>query len=241
MLEFTNNLEKYKEVKKQKIFSILPLFIIAAIMGIGYAIYEKSDNSILVLTISFAVFLIIATPIFAWVINKRLKEEKKEFESFRLTIWENAIVREQDDAVILNFPYDKIKSITKKADGSFIIINKDATELIEISQYVNDYEILEHRLSRIMDIEVLKSKTIDEKLKYTGALVGMTLFLITKTFTDKNVLWFIVVLITFSLIWGIIILKNHQSTYKNDKLKYIIAAIILSIGNLFLVYYTLSL
>lgn len=153
MLEFENKKEQFPEIRKQILIKRLPLLIVCSIVGIGAATYEKYEAySLMISIISTCFSVIFATSIFTWLLRKQIRKEKLIFESFKLTLDENRIIKEQSDSPKVIFTFDKIKSITKKPNGSIVIVNKDASELIEISQYINDFDILEHRLGKIMEI-----------------------------------------------------------------------------------------
>ena len=97
------------------------------------------------------------------------------FETFRLTITEDKLIREQHNTPDITIARQDVKEIIKTHNGAFGITGGSKLNGIMVPAYINDAEELERLLSEIRPINGKTSHPLRDKLLIVLAIAGMIL------------------------------------------------------------------
>lgn len=195
---FHTQKERFNEVKKVLLFRSA-LFIVLAVPG-GIAIGSFGSNGAEMDMSVFFLTLPIALGAAGFGVFAALKRQKKIFETFRLSLNSEEVIREAQEVPTFRMARSSIREIIKKKDGSFSIKGKSRMEIIEVPAQMQDYEDLERLLAEIRPI------TANDKLPFYQTIIGQillslfTLGLMATTYISDNKT---IVLVSGTLIIGL--------------------------------------
>jgi chromate transport protein ChrA len=218
----------FNEIKKQLIIRSIPIIV----MAIGFAfviVYFNSKNKE---DLFNALPIIIPTIIFAfgYGIFKGLKRQKSLFATYKLTISENNIVREQTNTPLISIPFGEIQSINKDKKGGYSIKGKTAVETIIIPAQIDNQENLEVVLNQIKPIEQLTQPAFDEKYKIPLLLLTMVSMVTVYISFNKILVGICCVIVSTLLIRSsILILKNKSINNKTKRIGYYSLVVLASV------------
>ena len=115
---------------------------------------------------------------------KGINRQKGLFESYRLIINENEIVREQNNTQTISIPHNEVKSIIRSPKGILTIIGNSHTDIIGVPSQINNSEKLTQILSQISPIT--DSDKIPLTEKYKGVLILLMLGLMATVYISKD-------------------------------------------------------
>lgn len=131
----------FSTIKKQLLFRVIPLLIIVLCFGIYISLINSKDK---VPDIFFPLlFIPFAAVVVFFGVYRSMKNQKSLFESYKLTITNNLITREQLNTPSISIYFNEIKEIAKYKNGSLTITGKDTAELIIIPFQIENYPQLE--------------------------------------------------------------------------------------------------
>ena len=150
--EFKIKENGFSEIKNSTFIIAISIFALS-VMAIVLSI--KSNGFITNLsTLLFVVPILISILFLAVFIG--MKRAKKQFESFKLIINKNEIIRRQLYVKVkeISIPINEVKSITKNKKGGIIIKGKSSSplEVIFVPKQIENFEKLTEMLSEILPI-----------------------------------------------------------------------------------------
>lgn len=180
--EFKIKENGFAEIKKAIIVKTIPIVILAAGTGLAISHFNTNGQSTDVNALPFLIPIIIGA--LAFGLFKGINRQKGLFESYKLTINENEIVREQNNTQTISIPRNEIKSIIRNPKGILTIVGNSNTEIIGVPSQINNSEKLEQILSEIKPITDSDKKPLTEK--YKGVLILLTLGLMATVYISKD-------------------------------------------------------
>ena len=180
--EFQIKENGFAEIKKAIIIKTIPIAILA--VGTGFAIshFNTNGQSSDVNVLPFAIPLTIGVLVFG--LFKAINRQKELFESYKLIINEDEIIREQFNTQTISIPRNEIKSIIRNPKGILTIVGNSNTEIIGVPSQINNSEKLEQILSEINPITDSDKKPLTEK--YKGVLILLVLGLMATVNISKD-------------------------------------------------------
>jgi hypothetical protein len=157
------------------------------------------------------------------------------FESYRLTITDGEIIREQFNTPDIRIPRDGVKEIVRARNGAFAVIGESKINAILIPAQIEDSDKLELLLSEIKPI-TFKSATALQKLLLPLTLIGMSMLF--WGFSAENIVIFSLcgLGILGMMIWGFIVIQRSKNVDRRFKrLSYIVLLPIFSILSMMIV------
>ena len=152
------------------------------------------------------------------------------YESFRLTITQDEVIREQFNTPNITIPRNSVKEIIKVKNGVIAIIGESKLNAIVVPAQVEQPEELERLLSEITPITVKTVTPWPQKLMLPAMLTGM--LLLFGGLTAENILLFSVsgLGVLALLIAGFIVIQRGKNFDRRMKrTSYIILVPFLSI------------
>ncbi|AXO79327.1 hypothetical protein DZC78_02680 [Olleya aquimaris] len=155
-IEFTIREDSFSEIRRSTLKLAIPMLILLAVlpMIIGLSIWSNgfTTNLETVLIIVPTLILILFLAIFTG-----MKRAKKQFESFKLIIDKDQIIRRQLYVKVkqISIPINEVKSITNNKKGGITIKGKSDSplQIIFVPKQIQSFEKLKKRLSEILPIK----------------------------------------------------------------------------------------
>lgn len=113
--------------------------------------------------------IILLASLFTW--RSFVKSSRDYFNSYKLTLTDNAIVLEVGTGPERGIEYGKIASITEAADGTITAISRSGKTAIKIHKYVENRDEVIASLAEIRPISPAPKKAMDGALRTLAALV----------------------------------------------------------------------
>jgi len=180
--EFQIRENGFAEIKKAMIIKTIPIVILAAGTGLSISYFNTNVQSNDVNVLPFVIPIIIGA--LAFGLFKGINRQKGLFESYKLIINENEIIREQNNTQTISIPHNEIKSIIRNPKGILTIVGNSNTEIIGVPFQINNSEKLEQILSQIKPITYSDKKPLAEK--YKGLLILLMLGLMASVYISKD-------------------------------------------------------
>ncbi|MEP2238052.1 MAG: hypothetical protein ABJI22_06800 [Maribacter sp.] len=180
--EFQIKENGFAEIKKALIIKTIPIAILAAGTGLALSHINSNGKTTDVNVLPFLIPLVLGT--LAFGLFKGINRQKELFESYKLIVNENDIVREQNNTQTISIPLNEIKSIIKDPKGILTIVGSSNTDVIGVPSQINNSEKLEQILSKIRPISYSDKKPLIEK--YKGVLILIVLGLMATVFISTN-------------------------------------------------------
>lgn len=178
MEHFTTAKDRFREVRKKLLMANLYGYVIG-ILAVALAFIvlreEPSDGTIFT--------LIIMIPASGVSLYYNLKREKRTYESFRLTITEDAVIREQANTPTITIPRNRITEIFRTGSGIICIVGDSKINAIGVPLQIENREELERTLSEIRPIVTKSPWTPTVILQLIGlavVIVGCPIGLLTE-------------------------------------------------------------
>jgi len=210
----------FDEMKRKIVVKTTLIMIFAVIIGLVISYLnintEKNELGILAVTIPIAIIAITIG------IIKGVKKQKKISESYKLTITDKEIIREQVDTEPNIIPFDEIKSIEKNSKDWIIITGKKIINPIIIPAQIDNKIKLEQELNNIMAIKPMNiEKTNSIKANNLLIILIFIASLVTMFISSNNIVMItsgiISILILVYLIYVIQMSKNIDKKTKKIK------------------------
>ncbi|WP_163411203.1 hypothetical protein [Flavobacterium ajazii] len=218
----------FNEIKKQMIIKSIPTLLISMGFGVGIVFFNAEDKESLISILPFMIPLLILCLGFG--LYTGLKRQKMLFQSYRLILSENNIVREQANTPTVNIPLTDIQSIIKDKKGGYAIKGKTAVETILVPAQIENHEKLELLLDHIKPVEELTQPSFDEKYRFPILLL-MLICMATVYISFNKILVGVCCLIVSSLLIrsSIQILKNKNIDHKTKRVGYYSLVVLASV------------
>ncbi len=180
--EFQIRENGFNEIKKGIIIKTIPIAILAAGTGLVISHFNTNGQASDINVFPFVIPIIIGA--LAFGLFKGINRQKGLFESYRLIINENEIIREQNNTPTISISHNEIKSIIRTPKGILTIVGNSNTDIIEVPSQINNPEKLTQILSTIKPIVDSEEKLPIEK--YKGLLILLMLGLMATVYISKN-------------------------------------------------------
>ena len=171
--EFKIRENGFNEIKRAMIIRTIPIMILAGGTGLLISHFNSNVQTSEINVLPIVIPIIIGAMGFGMFIG--IKRQKELFESYKLSIAENEIIREQKNTQLIKIPIDEITSIVKNSKGALIIIGNSSTNVIGIPSQINEPEKIEQLLNNIFPIKLSDNKPVMEKYKWvlTISMLGL--------------------------------------------------------------------
>jgi len=150
-------------------------------------------------------------------LTRMFRKQKKMLESYRLTITENEIIREQMNTPPLTISFMEVKEIMKTRKGSFLVRGISRTDLIQIPCWVDDVAGLEEQLKSFSTVTTAKNFM---RLQYgvlAIRLLALAMLIVISTVDDKLVVGVCGVALIGLIIWGLNEIRVNKNITINAK------------------------
>lgn len=166
---FQNKEGGFGEVKKNLLIKQIPVLLIAVLGGVGMSYFSSSHGPDDINVYPFVIVVCLGAAAFGF--SRGLKTQKKNYESYTLTMGNNHVVREQSNTPPITLAFNDITTITKNMNGGFTIKGGSAMNTIVVSAQIEGYEKLERMLNEVKPITVQTSKTLLQRYAMVLPLV----------------------------------------------------------------------
>ena len=181
MQEFCVRADGFNEVKKRLIVT-MTIICTVIFLVIVVAPALMSDDPARFDTLPYMAALFFG--IFAFSVVTGIKRQRRIFESLKVKIDHEKIIRESLNTPPIIMKKNELRKITKHANGSFSIHGQSKFNPILIPAQIQEPQLLEQALNQLHEIAVRTSKSFLEKLFIPISLSGVLLMGIT--FVSKN-------------------------------------------------------
>ena len=150
MQQFKIRPNGFSEIKKGILARTIPLSLLAVSAGLVIAHFgvkgQESEATIFIIMIPL-ILIIMGLSLY-----RGIKRQKTIFESYKLTIDNDGITREQCHIPTISIPFAEVSKIYKTPKGGFVVIGNSKANAIRIPSQIENLEKLEQLLSGIKDI-----------------------------------------------------------------------------------------
>lgn len=205
----------FKAIKKQILFRTVPTLIVAATLGIAISNnnLDNNDDSINVLPIIIPfITLLIGGSIYVG-----LNRQKLIFNSYKLTVSQNQIMREQLNTQTISIYHLDIREITKQKNGTLIIKGKDPMDTIYVPAQIDNYLHLEKLLNDIHPLINKSNSSFSDKYQVLISILTLILFWIVYTVDNKIIIGFSGPALIAILIWSFVKIQKNKNIDKRTK------------------------
>lgn len=185
MLQFKNKQNGFKEIKKAILIKSIPISLLAVIGGLAINHFNTNIQQSNVNVYPFILPIVLGAMTFG--LYRGINRQKKIFDSYRLTINDNSITREQHNTPTITISNSEISKIIKNSNGSFTIKGNSMINVIGVPSQIEDYELLEKSLSEIREITIKDGKKYLQMLLSLGSMLVIGLMLAVYISKDKMV------------------------------------------------------
>jgi hypothetical protein len=204
-----------KEIRKKVLLRSIPLLLIAVAAGITISTInsKQKENDLNVLPI---IIPLIAAAL-GFGLYRGVNRQKALLESYKLTISNNLVTREQLNTPTISIYFNDIKEIAKHKNGSFTIKGKEAVDLIGIPAQIDDYSRLETALQQIQTIVVKDKVSFLQKYQSLTGLVTVGLILCVYTVSNKLIVALTGSAIVALMVWSFIKIQSSKNIDSKTK------------------------
>ena len=231
--EFQIKENGFAEIKKAMIVKTIPIAILPAGTGLAISHFNTNGQSSDVNVLPFVIPIIIGA--LAFGLFKGINRQKGLFESYKLIINENEIIREQNNTKTISIPHNEIKSIIRNTKGMLTIVGNSNTEIIGVPSQINNSEKLEQILSQIKLITDSDKQPLTEK--YKGLLILFMLGLMAAVYIskDKLIVGITGTILTLFLGYSFYEVRRNKNIDKKTKngMWWLILVLLSIIGNMY--------
>lgn len=147
MQHFTTAKDRFREVRKKLLMANLYGYVIGTLfVAVGHIILREEPSDGLIFS------LIVMIPASGVSLYYNIKRQKRTYESFRLTITEDAVIREQADTPTITIPRNRINEISRTGSGIICIVGDSKMNAIGVPLQIANRRELERTLSEIRPI-----------------------------------------------------------------------------------------
>jgi hypothetical protein len=208
MLEFRIRPNGFNEIKKRLIVTMSALFG-AVIFLIVLLPALLSDEPSRFDTLPYLLPLFLG--VFAFSVVNGIKKQRLVFESFRLRVDDEKIVRESLHTPTLTIYRKDVKTITKSSNGSFTIQGNSKLNAIGVPAQIENVHLLETTLNQIIPVTVRTTKTFSERMFGPIALSGAGLMAVPIVSSNQTVVGISQVLVVLLLTVCLILIQQSRN------------------------------
>ena len=187
-------------------------------IGISVYITKDDKNPLTIFTPTILIFL----GVMIFGIFNSVRRQKSLFNSYKLTLSDSGIIREQHNTPKISILYSDINSINKNTNGSFIIKGRKSFDIIGIPSQVENYEQLENSLSKIRPVIYSSESSFKQKLTIPVSILTAILMATVYIATNKIIVGISGTLLSGFFIWSFVeIQRNKNIDKKTKRLSYV--------------------
>lgn len=230
--EFKIRENGFEEIKK--VLIIRSLVIGVLMVGTGLAIsYFNSNGQSLDMT-TLAIFIPFIMGAMGLGLYNGIKKQKGLFKSYKLTINDSEIIREQENTQTILIPKNEVKSITKHPKGGLVIVGNAKINTIAVPPQINNSERLEELLTQIQPIDSNK-KNPNGIYSAMSAILTMVLMATISISTNKLILGISGTILILILSYSFYVLQRSKNIDKKTKrITWLLLIVLFSIiGNIY--------
>ncbi|MBS1605382.1 MAG: hypothetical protein JST42_22150 [Bacteroidetes bacterium] len=154
---------------------------------------------------------------FGFTMTRLFNKQKKVLRSYRLTITDNEIVREQLNTPPLTINFMEVKEIMKTKKGSFIVRGVSRTDLIQIPYWVDDVASLENELQKFSPITTANTYIRKQYGVLVLRVLALALLIVTSTVDNKIVVSICATALIALIAWGLNEIRLNKNISVNSK------------------------
>jgi len=169
MQEFRISEAGFKKLKRRMLLlTIIPFVIVVTIFSLTNILGSKhdTDNTWLYVLPIFPIMLGISS-------YRSIKKQKKFLETYKVTISDNEVTREQMNTPPLTISFMEIREIIKSEKGHFTIKGAGSRDIIYVANWIENPEELEQRLQALAPIQARSKDPWHLKYRWAIIIPGM--------------------------------------------------------------------
>ena len=174
MEQFKIRKDGFKEIRNSMLIKAIPIILLAGFGGIAISYFNLNRQHNEVNILPFIIPLILGALAIGLYIS--IKRQKEIFESYRLTIDNYKILREQLYTPTISILKAEIRGIIKNSNNSFTIKSNSKVDIIGVPSQIDEYDKLEKLLSEIKQITILNKTPIIERLLIPLVIIYLGIF-----------------------------------------------------------------
>ena len=175
------------------------------------------NGNIQVDTSLFSIVIPMLLVIMFFGLRRGINRQKNIYQSYRLTLDEQTIIRQQNMTPDIVLPISEIKEILKNKDGSLSIRGKGMNNSIGVPSQLDNIEELEGRLSEIMEIQLKDQKSFIQKFPWLMPILMLGLMVTVYISDNKLLVGFSGITLTIGLIYSMIYVQRSKHVDKKTK------------------------
>jgi hypothetical protein len=213
--EFQIKENGFAEIKKAILIKTIPILMLAGGTAIAISYFNSSRQSSDVNVLPFMIPILLVVIVNG--IFKGLRRQKELFESYKLIVNEDEIVREQKNTPTISIPHNEIKSITKNSKGILTIVGNSKTEIIGVPTQIDNSERLEQLLSQIHLITNSDKQSFSQKYNIFVTLLTIGLMASVYLSTNKLIVGITGTLLLLILSYSFYEIRTNKNVDKKTK------------------------
>ena len=213
MQQFKIGEDGYKKFRKRWLTIMLPLLTGTAVLVLLLNTYSARTTEVNVLPYLIPILAVW----FGFGIFRSLRKQKKLLMSYRLTISEEGITREQMNTPPLSISFMEIKEIIKTKKGGFMIKGVDRTDVILVPYMIDDPEMLEERLQALAPITYNAKEPLYRKYGMVLFALALGMMLCVYTVTNKIMVAICAILLVGLFVWAFYEIRVSKNVPRNAK------------------------
>lgn len=205
----------FDEIKKKIILRVVPIALIAMIGGLTINHFTTNGQSSNMNVLPFLIPFIIV--IMALGIRKAVKRQKDIFNSYKLIIDNQKIIRQQHLTPDIEIPLEEIKEIIKNKNGTFIIKGEKLSNTISIPSQLEKIDEVEVKLAEITKIIQNDKKPFLQRFFWVIPILTVGLLMIVYISENKILVGFSTIVLILGAIYSLI--STQRSKHVDSKTK----------------------
>lgn len=182
MEQFKIRQDGFKEIRKAMLIKAIPISLLAAFGGLAISHFNTNGQQSDVNVFPFVIPIVLGA--LAFGLYRGVNRQKEIFDSYRLTLDNNGITREQHNTPTITISNTDVSEIIKNSNGSFAIKGNSSLNVIGVPSQIDDYEKLEKSLAEIRKISSKSSEPFLQKFR--GLLSILTIGLMAAVYISKD-------------------------------------------------------
>jgi hypothetical protein len=154
---------------------------------------------------------------FGFNLTRMYRKQKTMLQSYRLTITENEIIREQMNTPPLTISFMEVKEIMKTRKGSFLVRGISRSDLIQIPAWVDDAADLEEQLQSFSSVTTAKNFMRRQYGALAIRLLALAMLIAIGVVKDQLIVGICGALLIGLIIWGINEIRVNKNMPVNAK------------------------
>ncbi len=220
MRTFKYDAGRFSELRKKII--IRSLLVLAPAVAVGLYIGLRGAEPA-ILSIAIPVSILGVTMASGFGLRRGIKRQKALYETYRLTVDENAVTREQQNTQTIRLLKSDITLITKNTNGSFTIKGKNPRDVIGIAPQIDNYEELEILLRQMRPFGGPVHQPLLERYGRFSGVGTLILFGAVILSNNKTIVTLAGLVSIGLLVWSVIeVQKNKNIDAKTKRGMYLV-------------------